>query len=211
VDRELKRSGVLAQAEILEISGNRVGHHDQPFPVPVRFRLRVHPEGAEPVEVELKQNVPNDRAYHLEPGAWVPVVHDPKDPGKVAVDLAEESAAAQAAAEETVATQQEYMETIRQMTGEDPNGPKTQADVTEAIKMAQQMAEQNVELVDWAKRAGVPGMTPPGGAPAPPPAGSAGGGQGEDSIAKLERLTKLRDSGAISDDEFERLKAEILG
>lgn len=91
---------MLAQAEVLEIHGHRVGHHDQPFPVPVRFRLRVHPEAAEPVEVELKQRVPNDRVYHLEPGAWVTVVHDPSDPSKVAVDLAEDSAASQAAAQQ---------------------------------------------------------------------------------------------------------------
>ena len=72
MDRKLQRKGVLAQAEILEIDGNRVGSHDQPFPVPVRFKLRVQPaDGGEPVEVDLKQKVPNDRAYHLEPGAWV--------------------------------------------------------------------------------------------------------------------------------------------
>lgn len=161
MDRKLKRNGVLAQAEVLEISGNRVGHHDQPFPVPVRFRLRVHPEGADPVEVELKQRVPNDRAYHLEPGAWIPVVHDPSDPSKVAVDLAEESAASQAAAHERVAAQQEYMETIKRMTGQEPNRAASSADVTAAIQAAQQLAQQNAGLAEWAKTVGVPGMQPP--------------------------------------------------
>jgi hypothetical protein len=46
-----------------------------------------------------------------------------------------------------------------------------------------------------------------GFAPAPTP--SAGGGG--DSIAELERLAKLRDSGALTDAEFEQQKAKILG
>jgi hypothetical protein len=42
--------------------------------------------------------------------------------------------------------------------------------------------------------------------------GSAGAGsRGGDSIARLERLQKLRESGALSDGEFEREKAKILG
>ncbi len=38
--------------------------------------------------------------------------------------------------------------------------------------------------------------------------GSAGGG---DNLADLERLAKLRDSGALTDAEFEQQKAKILG
>jgi putative oligomerization/nucleic acid binding protein len=45
------------------------------------------------------------------------------------------------------------------------------------------------------------GFTP---APAPPPSGG-------DNIAELERLAKLRDSGALTDAEFEQQKAKILG
>jgi Short C-terminal domain len=44
------------------------------------------------------------------------------------------------------------------------------------------------------------GFTP---APAPP--------SGGDHIAELERLAKLRDSGALTDAEFEQQKAKILG
>jgi hypothetical protein len=40
--------------------------------------------------------------------------------------------------------------------------------------------------------------------------GSSGGGAGG-QIAKLERLQKLRESGALTDSEFEREKAKILG
>jgi putative oligomerization/nucleic acid binding protein len=45
-----------------------------------------------------------------------------------------------------------------------------------------------------------------GFAPAPTP--SSGGG---DHVAELERLAKLRDSGALTDAEFEQQKAKILG
>jgi hypothetical protein len=41
----------------------------------------------------------------------------------------------------------------------------------------------------------------------PPPSG----GGGSDHIAELERLAKLRDSGALTDAEFEQEKAKILG
>ena len=44
--------------------------------------------------------------------------------------------------------------------------------------------------------------------PAPPP---PSGGGGSDHIAQLERLAKLRDSGALTDAEFEQEKAKILG
>jgi Short C-terminal domain len=44
-----------------------------------------------------------------------------------------------------------------------------------------------------------------GFSPAPAPS------DGDDSVAELERLAKLRDSGALSDAEFEQQKAKILG
>jgi Short C-terminal domain len=44
--------------------------------------------------------------------------------------------------------------------------------------------------------------------PAPAPEPSSEGG---DQIAQLERLAKLRDSGALTDAEFEQQKAKILG
>lgn len=46
-----------------------------------------------------------------------------------------------------------------------------------------------------------------GFAPAPAPPAAAGG----DHLAELERLAKLRDSGALTDAEFEQQKAKILG
>ncbi len=71
--------------------------------------------------------------------------------------------------------------------------------------------------IDWdgAQRAPDRGeVRPVGGSgfsPAPAPAPASGGGGDGDSIAELERLAKLRDSGALTDSEFEQQKARILG
>jgi hypothetical protein len=66
--------------------------------------------------------------------------------------------------------------------------------------------------IDWdsAQRAPERGEVRPVGesgfVPAPaPPSG------GDDHLAELERLAKLRDSGALTDAEFEQQKAKILG
>ncbi len=65
--------------------------------------------------------------------------------------------------------------------------------------------------IDWdaAQRAPGRGEVRPaadsGFTPAPAPA------SGSDHIAELERLAKLRDSGALTDAEFEQQKAKVLG
>jgi hypothetical protein len=68
--------------------------------------------------------------------------------------------------------------------------------------------------IDWdsAPQAPQPGEVRPvagSGGFAPAPAPSSGGGG--DQIAELERLAKLRDSGALTDAEFAQQKAKILG
>ncbi len=41
--------------------------------------------------------------------------------------------------------------------------------------------------------------------------GGAGAAGGDDQVSQLERLAKLKESGALTDAEFEREKARILG
>lgn len=75
--------------------------------------------------------------------------------------------------------------------------------------------DQTKIAIDWksAGQAPAKGEVRPAGAGAA--AGSAPaaspGSQGGDSIDELERLVKLRDSGALTDAEFEQQKARILG
>jgi hypothetical protein len=65
--------------------------------------------------------------------------------------------------------------------------------------------------IDWESAQTAPArgeVRPVGGSgfsPAPAPSG------GGDNVAELERLAKLRDSGALTDAEFEQQKAKILG
>lgn len=67
--------------------------------------------------------------------------------------------------------------------------------------------------IDWDSAQSAPQrgeVRPVGGSgftPAPAPAPTGGG----DHVAELERLAKLRDSGALTDAEFEQQKAKILG
>jgi hypothetical protein len=67
--------------------------------------------------------------------------------------------------------------------------------------------------IDWESAQSPPArgdVRPVGGSGfAPAPAPSSGGGG--DHLAELERLAKLRDSGALTDAEFEQQKAKILG
>jgi hypothetical protein len=51
------------------------------------------------------------------------------------------------------------------------------------------------------------GAAPAASAPAP----SAAPSGGTDTVAQLEKLAKLRDSGALTDAEFEQQKAKVLG
>lgn len=85
--------------------------------------------------------------------------------------------------------------------------------VTLPVKVDQ--SDQSKIAIDWdsAPQGPAAGEVRPvagsgGFAPAPAPTSSGGS---EDQIAQLERLAKLRDSGALTDAEFEQQKAKILG
>ena len=77
-------------------------------------------------------------------------------------------------------------------------------------------SDQSKIAIDWDQAARSPerGEVRPAGsgaaAPAAPAAAPAASGGG-DTVAELERLAKLRDSGALSDAEFEQQKARVLG
>ena len=79
--------------------------------------------------------------------------------------------------------------------GIDPN------QISQLMEQAQQMQAQAGQMPGGMPGMGqVPGMTPP--APAQPQA---------DPVEQLEKLAKLKESGALTDAEFEAEKAKILG
>jgi hypothetical protein len=80
------------------------------------------------------------------------------------------------------------------------------ATATVAYQTGQRRAEQDA-YNEQAQAAYAATQAPPPAyaAPAPAPAPEA------DTIAELERLARLHESGALSDDEFAAAKARVLG
>ena len=76
--------------------------------------------------------------------------------------------------------------------------------------------DPSVIAIDWNQAASGParGEVRPAAAGSSPPAAPAPSPQGAgsaDTVTELERLVKLRDSGALTDAEFEQQKARVLG
>ena len=70
--------------------------------------------------------------------------------------------------------------------------------------------DQTKIAIDWQNAGQAPArgeVRPAGDAPASERGGTGGG----DTLEELERLVKLRDSGALTDAEFEQQKARVLG
>ena len=79
------------------------------------------------------------------------------------------------------------------------------ATATVAYKAGQRRQQQN-EYNDQAQAAYAQTQAPP-----PAPAAAPAPAQPADSTAELERLAKLHESGALSDEEFSAAKSKLLG
>jgi uncharacterized membrane protein YebE (DUF533 family) len=79
------------------------------------------------------------------------------------------------------------------------------ATATVAYKAGQRRTQQNQYNEQAQAAYSQTQASPPPAAPAPAPAAPA------DSTAELERLAKLHESGALSDEEFAAAKSRILG
>ena len=83
------------------------------------------------------------------------------------------------------------------------------ATATVAYKAGQRRTQQN-QYNDQAQAASAQTQAaPPPAAPAPAPAAAAPAAT--DSTAELERLAKLHESGALTDEEFAAAKSKLLG
>jgi hypothetical protein len=78
-----------------------------------------------------------------------------------------------------------------------------------AYKAGQRRAQQDVHNQQAAEA--YEATQPPPPAYAPPPAQAPAAGPPADSIAELERLARLHESGALADEEFTAAKARALG
>jgi Short C-terminal domain len=152
------------------------------------MNLVVQPPGMEAQSIECT-SVPAPVKKWPHPGQTLPVTVDRADPAKCKVrwdDLPEWDAIAKQQADSLAAQMNQGGGGQAVMDGG--------ADVNEIVQALQQQypgAQIEVE-----------GAQVMGEAPAP---------QDDDRVAQLERLVKLRDSGALTEEEFEREKARILG
>jgi hypothetical protein len=156
------------------------------------MNLVVQPPGMEAQSIECT-SVPAPVAKWPSPGGTLPVTLDRADPSKCKVrwdDVPDSADIARAQAQQLAAQMNQGGGQGQVVMG--PGGDVD--DIVQALQQAMPGAQINVE-----------GMEVQGAGAASPPAGE------DDRVAQLERLARLRDSGALSDQEFEREKARILG
>jgi hypothetical protein len=185
-----------AHAQILEVDATRVAVTITPSPVVAnteqmwKLKLRVTPDGAEPFDVDVEQLWPQVEAPRV--GQIVPVVFDPDDHSKVAIDR-DETAQASAVAEMIESRlDPQQAATLRQVTG-----GSVQDLISEAMADPQGFAARMREKAEAAQ------------ASAMAQAGTAA--VAEDPVDKLAKLAELRDKGVVTNEEFEAQKKRILG
>jgi Short C-terminal domain len=150
----------------------------------VNLNLVVQAEGIPATSVELSCIAPTKKWPW--PGSTLPVTIDRADPTRVRVrwdDVPDTGDVAQQQAEALAAQ-------LNQGGAPGTAGGADVGGIVEALQQAMPGAQINV-----------------GGAGAQP-ASPAGG---DDTVAQLERLSKLHESGALTDEEFAKEKARILG
>jgi Short C-terminal domain len=154
----------------------------------VNLTLVVQAEGVSATSIEHSCIAPTKKWPF--PGETLPVTFDRADPDRLRIRWDEVPEAGD------VAKQQADALAAQMNQGGGPLVTQAGgADVSEIVTALQQQYPGAQIEVDGAQMS------------AGPPA-EAGG---DDRVAQLERLAKLRDSGALSEDEFEREKARILG
>jgi len=153
----------------------------------VNLNLVVQAEGVPAVSIEHSCMAPTRKWPY--PGATLPVTFDRADPDRLKIrwdEIPEAGAMAKQQAE-ALASQ------LNQGGGgQVVSGGADVSGIVEALQEAMPGAQIDVQ-----------GQ--------PQGASAAGGGGADDHVAQLERLARLRDSGALSEQEFEREKARILG
>ena len=84
VARDVLVNGVPATGKVLKIWETGVRVNDSPV---VGFLLEIHAEGLEPYQAETRSLISIIWIPQIQPGAELPVMIDPEDPTRVALDL----------------------------------------------------------------------------------------------------------------------------
>jgi hypothetical protein len=184
--KQLEESGTRANATVVEIAekGMAVTRGAEGVvantELALKAHLRVQPENEPEFEVKKRFSFPQMAVPSA--GQTVPVLYDPRDHDKIIVDYSPE---AQQGAALSAA-------------GIDPS------QIGQLMQQAQQMQTQAGQVpqpgqIPDMSNMGLPGMSPQPPAQAQP-----------DPVEQLEKLAKLKESGALTEAEFEAEKAKIL-
>jgi hypothetical protein len=155
----------------------------------VDLNLVVQAEGVPATSIEHSCIAPTRKWPY--PGATLPVTFDRADPDRLKIRWDE--------VPETGDVAKQQADALAAQMNQGGEAHAIQAgggDVNEIVEALQQQYPGAQIEVEGAQAAG--GTMP-------------GGDDDDDRVAQLERLAKLRDSGALSEDEFDREKARILG
>jgi hypothetical protein len=82
--RKIRAEGLPATAKVLSIWDTGVMINNNPV---VGFFLEVHAEGLVPWQAETKALISILEIPRIQPGAVLPVMYDPNDPSRVALDI----------------------------------------------------------------------------------------------------------------------------
>jgi hypothetical protein len=189
-DKKLEEHGTRAPAEVVEAEQSSVGitEGNPAFAgateVVWKLDVKVKPEGAESFDAHLEARLPQYTV--LRAGTTVPVLFDPDDHSQVALDMSP-----QGWADATIAT----------ATAANPAlaGPIKEM-MEAAMKDPAGFQKHAMEQAEEAFKAAGFTMTE---------AGAVGGS--DPTVDALERLANLHDRGVLSDEEFAKQKARILG
>ncbi len=157
----------------------------------VNLTLVVQAEGVPATSVEHSCLAPMKK--WPSPGETLPVTFDRSDPDRLKIrwdDIPDSSDVALQQAQALAAQMNQGGGAGQVVTGQS-------GDVSEIVAALQQAMPGAQIQVD-------------GAGAAPAAGGGASGGQ-DDKVTQLERLARLKDSGALTEAEFEREKARILG
>jgi Short C-terminal domain len=177
-----------------------------------KLTLVVQADGVEPTPVE-HQNLLTPVSKWPRPGMSIPVTVDRANPDRISIEWDEI-----ATGEDTAAAQAQAMADAMRAGGSADGG----AEASGVVGQIQQMfpgatvqvmggGQPSPEQIAKLERAMGRDLDGDGQVGGPPPAVSDGQTDSDDRIEQLERLAKLRESGALSAAEFEAEKRRVLG
>jgi Short C-terminal domain len=188
--RKVLKKGTPGRATIVEMGALDRGGTSFNLPV----TLQVHVEGITPYEIEDQWMVKAKDAVALE--GSIPVKVDASNHQEVAIDwetLRAEYEQEKAARQQDLAVGGPAGATV---TFGEPQMIDANADPQVMEQVEQMLGQMGIRL-DGQRSSGF--------------ASDASAGGEDDTISQLERLSALRDSGALSDEEFSEQKRRILG